>query len=487
MPQQPSTPERAGRLRANALGTGGIAFLVLAAVAPLTGMVVIAGLGIALGNGGGMPASFLLAGVVLLLFGIGYARMSKYVSNVGGFYAYITAALGRPAGLSGAFVALAGYNCFVAGAVGTSGALTSGVMNSVFHLDLPWELWSAVSVAAVFLLSRRGVDVSAKVLAVSLILEVGILVVFDVAVLVRSGYSLAAFSPSVVASGSVGLGLLFAATCFIGFEATALFSEEARDPNRSVPRATYIAVVSIGIFAAITSLALVSAIGVPDAQPVAVRHLATGDLLLATSQGVLGPALTDVMQLLLVVSLFAALLALHNSASRYIFALARDGVLPKALARTASGTPRNASAAQIAFATVVAAVFAVLGLDPVAFLTASMTGFGTLAILVLQAMASIAVVVFFRRRRDPHWWSTCAAPGIGGAGLIVVIVLAVLNFPTMAGSAAGWIALLPWLLPILIVAGLGVAAYLRRRKPETYAALATAHPVLSEKDSAPNG
>ncbi|WP_033288647.1 APC family permease [Amycolatopsis jejuensis] len=459
-------------LRPNALGTGGIAFLVLAAVAPLTGMVVIAGLGIALGNGGGMPAAFLLAGLVLLLFGIGYARMSRYVSNAGGFYTYLTIALGRPTGLSGAFIALAGYNCFVAGAVGTSGALTSGVFNTVFHLNLPWEFWSALSVLAVFLLSRRGVDVSAKVLAVSLILEVSILAVFDVAVLAKSGYQFTAFSPAIVASGSIGLGLLFAATCFIGFEATALFSEEARDPNRSVPRATYIAVIAIGIFAAITSLALVSAIGVENAKSIAQDHLATGDLLLATSQNVLGTALTDIMQLLLVVSLFAALLALHNSASRYIYALARDGVLPKALARTVSGTPRNASAAQLGFATVVAAIFAVLGLDPVAFLTASMTGFGTLAILVLQAMASVAVVVFFRRRRDPHWWSTCIAPGLGGLGLLVVIVLAVQNFPTMAGSDAAWIALLPWLLPVLIVVGIAVAAYLRRRRPETYAALA---------------
>lgn len=52
-----------------------------------------------------------------------------------------------------------------------------------------------------------------------------------------------------------------------------------------------------------------------------------------------------------------------------------------------------------------------------------------------------------------------------------MIVLAVLNFPTMAGSDAAWIGLLPWLLPILIGAGLLSAVYLRRRRPETYAAL----------------
>ena len=42
-------------LRRDALGVGGIVFLVLAAVAPLTGIIVIAAIGIAVGNGGGMP------------------------------------------------------------------------------------------------------------------------------------------------------------------------------------------------------------------------------------------------------------------------------------------------------------------------------------------------------------------------------------------------------------------------------------------------
>src|SRR3954447_17786503 len=61
-PAESTGPTHDGVLRGDALGTAGIAFLVLAAVAPLTGMVVVAGLGIALGNGGGMPGSFVIAG-----------------------------------------------------------------------------------------------------------------------------------------------------------------------------------------------------------------------------------------------------------------------------------------------------------------------------------------------------------------------------------------------------------------------------------------
>lgn len=87
--------------------------------------------------------------------------------------------------------------------------------------------------------------------------------VLDIAVLVRHGYDLSAFAPGVVFSGSVGLAFLFAFNAFVGFEATGLFSEEARNPRRTIPRATYIAIVAIGAFAAVTTVAIVMRIDRP--------------------------------------------------------------------------------------------------------------------------------------------------------------------------------------------------------------------------------
>jgi amino acid transporter len=232
---RPSPERDTTSLAKNVLGVPGIVFLVLAAVAPLTGMVVIAAIGIALGNGGGMVAAFLLATVVLLLFAVGYAQMSKVVTSAGGFYTFVVKGLGKTMGLIAGFVAMLGYNCFVAGAIGTSGFFTATAINEVFGLDLDWIFWSALSVALVLLLSRRGIAVSAKVLGVSLVLEVAILVILDFSVLFRTGFSFAAFTPSVMLQGASGLALLFAANAFIGFEATALFGEEAENPKRTVP------------------------------------------------------------------------------------------------------------------------------------------------------------------------------------------------------------------------------------------------------------
>ncbi|MGY6651853.1 APC family permease [Amycolatopsis sp. TRM77291] len=462
-------------LAKNVLGVPGIVFLVLAAVAPLTGMIVIAAIGIAVGNGGGMVAAFLLATVVLLLFAVGYAQMSRVLTSAGGFYAFVVKGLGRTPGLVAGFVAMLGYNCFVAGAIGTSGFFTATAIDDVFGVKLDWLFWSALSVALVLLLSRRGIAVSAKVLGVSLILEVAILLIMDFSVLFRHGFSFAAFSPSVVFQGAGGLALLFAANAFIGFEATALFGEEARDPKRTIPRATYIAIGFIGVFAAFTTWAVVSAIGAEQAQDVAAAHLPSGDLVLSVAQEYLGGPLTKVMLLLLVVSLFAALLALHNSATRYLYALGRVGVLPRLLGKTSprNGAPRYASIVQLTFGSLVALAFRLAGLDPVADLTASMTGFGTLGILTLQLFAAVAILVYFRRTRDRRVVKTLIAPGLGAVGLGLIVTLAILNFPTLAGSSNGVVPHLPWLLLVVALAGLALAGWLRRFRPSVYDALET--------------
>lgn len=459
------------QLAKDQLGVAGIVFLVLAAVAPLTGIVVVAVLGIALGNGGGMVGSFLLVTGVLLLFATGYAQMSKELVSAGGFYAFAVKGLGRPAGLAAGFIALIGYNFFVAGAVGTSGFFMQTIVAQLTGFDLHWFWWGLISVLAVFLLTRRGINFSARVLGVCLVLEIAILLVFDVAVLVRHGYTFEVFSPELVFTGGLGIGLLFAANAFVGFEATGLFSEEARNPRRTIPRATFIAIAFIGLFAAVTTWAIVSATGAFAAQQSALDHLDTGDLVFVLAQDYLGEPLMVTMMLLLLVSLFAALMALHNSATRYLFSLGRAGVLPRALSVTRGGFPQTASITQLVFASAVAGLFALSGQPPLLSIVPVMTGFGTLGILSLQLIAAIAVVVHFRRRRDPRWWSTFVAPGLGTVGLAVIVLLAIVNFPTLAGSDALVIALLPWLLVVAVVIGLILARYLKSRRPAIYDAL----------------
>jgi amino acid transporter len=437
-------------------------------------MVVVASLAIALGNGGGAPASFFIVAVILLLFAVGYAQMSKQLANAGGFYAFVVKGLGRTGGLIAGLIATLGYNFFVVGTIGTSGFFMQTIIAQLTGWDVNWYIWGLLSIAVCFVMARQGVDFSSKILGVSLVLETLMLVVFDISVLVQTGFSFAAFSPAAVFSGSLPIGLLLAATGFLGFEATALFSEEAKRPLKTIPRATYTAIIAIGIILGVSTWAVVSATGVAKAQATALKHLDSGDLLFSLINQYLGTPLTIVAEILLLVSLFAAMLAFHNSATRYLYSMGRARILPEWLAHTRkNGSPAYAGLVQALFGAVVAGLFAVAGLSPIATLVPAMLGFGTLAVLVLQALAAISIVVWFRRQRDPRWWSTFIAPGLGFLGLTTIVVLAIVHFDIVAGSDNPFILSLPLLLVLAVIGGIVYGAVLKRKNPEVYDALET--------------
>lgn len=75
------------------------------------------------------------------------------------------------------------------------------------------------------------------------------------------GLSMVSFTPHALMSGSTTIGLLICFACFMGFEATTIYSEEANNPERTVPRATYLAVLIIGLFYAFTSWCMVNGTG----------------------------------------------------------------------------------------------------------------------------------------------------------------------------------------------------------------------------------
>jgi amino acid transporter len=123
------------------------------------------------------------------------------------------------------------------------------------------------------------------------------------------------------------------------------------------------------------------------------------------------------------------------------------------------------------FTVVIVAIFALAGADPYVNLATTMTGLGTLGIVLLQAAASLSVLAFFRRRADRHWWRTGLAPVLGLLGLIASAVLVVQNFELLTGTTSTLINSLPWAFVVVLAAGAGFAFWLRARRPERYAAL----------------
>lgn len=423
------------------LGVRSIVFMVVAAAAPLTVMAGAVPVGIALGDGAGFPATFVVCCVILLLFAVGFGAMTRYVPDAGAFYTYIRHGLGRTAGLGSAYLALATYTAVQLAVYGYIGATLQSLVTHYGGPELPWPLYSFLSLAVVAVLGYRHIELSSRVLGVLLLCEVGIVLVFDAVVVFQggdSGLSTALLRPSEITSGSLGLGLMFAVAGFLGFEATAVFRDEARDPERTVPRATYLALLLIGGFYTVSSWALVSAWG--DRAAVTAAGEDPGGMLIGSVTRYLGSAGGDLVQILLVTSLFAALLAFHNVVARYVFSLGDGTALPAVCGRAhpRHGSPHLASLIQTASALVVLAVFVAVGLDPVTQVFAWMAGTATLGVLVLMALTCLAVVVFFRRTRsDTRLWHTVLASALGLAGLVGCLWLTVANFPLLIGGSTG--------------------------------------------------
>ncbi|BFV59196.1 APC family permease [Kitasatospora sp. CMC57] len=472
-----STAAPAGSPSSGRLTTSHIVFLIVAAAAPLSAMVGTVPLAFAIGNGAGVPAAFAFAGVTLLCFSVGYAVSARRTGGSGGFYASIADGLGRPPAVGGGFIALVAYNCATVGLVGALGYFTQLVLAD-HGLDLPWQLCAAVGLAAVAVLGYRDIAVSARVLAVLMIGEIGVLAALDVAVLGRHGASAlpaASFSPHVAGGPGIGVSLMFAFVSFIGFESAALYGKEARDPRRSVPRATYLAVLLIAGFYALTSWTAVGAIGADQVRQVATDQM--GELFFTLGSDYLGPAGGTLLQVMLCTSLFAATLALHSAANRYAQVLAADGLLPAGLAAVhrRHASPHRASVVQSVVSAVAVTGFALAGLDPYADLTTSMLGLGTLGIVVLQALAALSVLGLARKGLRLGWWQGAVAPLLGFLGLAATVWLVVGNFELLTGTRNGLVAALPWVIPAVGVLGLGHARWLRSARPARYGRLARSH------------
>ena len=436
-----AAPAEAPARLSGRLGVGSIVFMVVAAAAPLTVVGGSVPLGITIGNGAGYPAMYAIGAVVLFFFAVGFTAMTRYVPNAGAFYTYIGAGLGRLHGLGGSFLALLTYQTIQAAVYGYLGAALGGVVaDDLGGPDLPWWVWSGLSIAVVGLLGYRHIDLSSKVLGVLLVAEVGIVLVVDAGVVLAGGgdegFSTASLTPSGIASGAPGIGLMFALAGFIGFECTAVFRDESRDPDRTIPRATYASLALIGVFYTVSAWSIVSAWG--DAGAVAAATADPEGMVVQTATDYAGAVVGDLVQVLLLTSLFACVLSFHNVINRYVFSMANTGVLPRPWGRSHARhrSPHVASLLQTASSILLLAVFAATALDPVLQVYTWMSGIATLGFILLMLLTCVAVLAFFRRTRiDPRPWNTLVAPSIGVVGLAVAAYLTATNFGLLVG---GW-------------------------------------------------
>jgi amino acid transporter len=423
----------------------------------------------------GIPATFVFITLVMLAFSVGYVAMSRHVSNAGAFYAYAARGLGGGAGGAVSMIAIVAYNAMQVGLLGLLGGVASGVFGE-FGIALPWWGWSLIAIALVAVLGYRQVDLSAKVLIVLVALEYLIVLIVAFAILIQggaAGLSIPFFDWPTITSGSVTLAILLCLGSFIGFEATTIYSEEARDPERTIPRATYLSVLMIGIFFVFVTWLLIAGAGVAELQSgIAALPDPTAFFFELAGRYVGGPVPT-IAGLLLVSSLFAAVSAFHNYIARYSYVAGREGLLPAAFGKTHDQhqSPHIGSVTQTITALLVVGYFAWAGLDPVLNLFTWVSQLGTLGVLAMMAITSLAIIAFFRSGQfSASPLATLILPAVSGvimAGLFVYIFLNFGDLTGTTGGSLGWI--LPSLIPLAGIVGFLMASRLKSADPAAYA------------------
>lgn len=463
---------RTDGLRPAALGTWGVVFLVVSAAAPLSVLAGIGPLAVLIG-GPSAPLVYAIAGVVLAVFAIGFLFTARHLKPMGGFYTYVTAGLGRVAGLSAGLLAWVSYNLLQIGLWGLFGTMAHGMLAAVFGLDVPWWAASLVGVVLVFGLAALGVDVGAKVLGVLLVLETVMLVILASSIVLQRGgqFDLGTLAPENVFTPNMLAILGFGFAAFMGFESTVLYRAEARSPERTIPRATYIAVAFLAIFYAATLWIVIQAFGSADVAGVIAAD-PSSFFFVATGQYV-GPWGVAVMFVLIVTSIFAGQLAFHNAINRYSFALSRDGILPSFFSRTnRRGAPWLAGLLQSILGAVVVAGFAIAGLDPLTKLVILVNSPGVYGVIALQLLASIAVVAFIVRNRTlPRRWYVLPAAilSIVLMALLFVVLVITVDYLTSAGPVID--ALILAVTPTVLAIGVVLALVLRSRGSERFDAI----------------
>ncbi|WP_174279326.1 APC family permease [Sphingomonas bacterium] len=477
--------------RRHLLPTRTIVFLVIAAAAPLASMIGNLPVAIARGTGAGVPVAFLIAGAILIAFTTGYAFIGRRVVSTGAFYTYVAEGLGKELGVGAAYCAVAAYASFAFGLAAACGYFDEQVFVAI-GLKVDWTICAAVSVLLAGILNYRSMDASAKLLAVIIVVETLVLVVFDGTVVAARGmaaFPLASFAAGQWVAPGIGVSLMTAFTCFVGFESGALYTKEAADPVRSIPLASYISVVLIGSFYLVTAWIVVGALGPVQAKPLALAH--GGTLILDLIKRYDGEAASDIAGILLCTSMLATYIAIHAAASRYLYALAREGLVPRRLARfdEQRRVPVAATICLSAATVICLVAIASTRTDPYAATIPVLIGMGTLGIIALQAAAAVAILFYVVRRAREAGPVVLMAAACAAIGLLGALTTVATNFTLLSTVSTPFVAWLPVLYVLTLAAGVLFAIWMRAARPRHFAELALVEhrPARGELEPAGNG
>jgi APA family basic amino acid/polyamine antiporter len=337
------------------------------------------------GSPGCLIALWAAGGLISLSGALCYSELGAAIPEAGAEYAYLREAYGR-------FVAyLSGWTSF---SIGFSGAIAATALAFVSYLHHffpgldPSDLsGKSLAVALVWLLTGAHVAGVGPGGALQRILTAA--TVTGIATFIAMGFawghgSTSNFSSAAPAHGSVAVALIFVLYTYSGWNAAAYLGGEIREPSRNLPAAL------IAGTAAVTVLYLGMNALYVYAMPIGAMSgvLAVAD---KASVALLGPKAGNLTAGLVALALVASTSAMVLSGPRVYFAMARDGVFFRPIAKVhpTLGTPARAMVLQATWASVLILFFGVFER------LVLYTGF---AVTVFAALAVASVIVLRVRR-----------------------------------------------------------------------------------------
>jgi amino acid transporter len=462
-----------GRKLTGSIGAVALILSVLAFNGPLGTMVGFVPVVIGFGNGLGAPVAYIIVAALLLFFTVGFTTMGRKLPNPGAFYAYITAGLGKPTGLGASYLAVLAYMVVLLSTMAFFGVSMKSTMAGFGGPDLGWWAYAAGIAAIIAVLGYFKIDVSIKVVGIIMVAEIIFILLFDVAVVVQGGLDgldFESFTPANITSGSIGLALLFAVQCFSGFEATAIYREETRNPARTIRRATFGAVIMLGTLYSFGAWVIIQALGSKNVVT-ATAEDPTGAFF-SSMRRFVGDTPTDILTVTLGLGVFAACLSTHNVAARYLYNLGTDGILPRraGAVHPKHDSPYIASMCVSAVTAIGLASLVASGADAnIAY--AALAGIGGYSLILLLLLTSISVLAYLRVKRASAVtvFESTIAPIVAIVGLVMVAVLATMNIHIIIGGPAGLPLIVLALTYLIFAIGIAHALILKRKGSPAYA------------------
>jgi basic amino acid/polyamine antiporter, APA family len=360
------------------------------------------------------PLAFLLAALVMAPTAASFAELAGRMPVSAGEATYVRIGLGSER--LGLIVGLLVITVGIISAAAISQG-SAGYIRALFP-GVPWALVIPLVVLLTGMVAAWGILESMAIAGLMTLIEIGGLLVI---ILVGARHAPDVVArlpelwqglPNTSALSGVLSAMLLAFFAFIGFEGLANIAEEVKEPERTLPRAIFITLVlSTLLYVAVTWIALVT---VPRAELTASR--APLSLVFERVTGASPVAISAIS----IVATVNGIIAQMVMASRVIYGLAEQGLLPAQLARVhpVTRTPILATAIVMVLVYVLAAVFP---LEHLAEMTSRLT-------LIIFAFVNAALVQLKRTGRPAPAKAFVVPIMVPAIGFCLCVILLLTEF-----------------------------------------------------------